>query len=160
MPAHRFRMVGTHPAPLMTNPVNINVRIKVFRYKPFRLCQYGAVLRYDIMPAEHQILGGFPFPAAAIYITAHQLGGRRLDQHPAIGILPYRFAGCRQINQHRSPGHSGSMKLLVRRMASRPPERFRRLHKDKKQLCVDAGRSARKGRWRGSCCSAGSRCPN
>ena len=93
MPAHRFRMVGTHPAPLMTNPVNINVRIKVFRYKPFRLCQYGAVLRYDIMPAEHQILGGFPFPGGSIDVGRNLSGTGGFHQHLSVDILSNGLIG-------------------------------------------------------------------
>ena len=97
---------GVHPASFMAQPVDVQIRINGLVFKPFCLRKQHAVFRDQVMPAEDQILGGFPVSRAGIYISCHKPCAGGLHQLSAVGVLSHRLIGGGQIDDHRGPGQA------------------------------------------------------
>ena len=69
-----LRHKSGHPSPLVPQPVNIKLRINIFRCKTLRLRQNRTVLRNHIVSAEHQILGRFSFARGGIDVSRNLSG--------------------------------------------------------------------------------------
>ena len=97
---------GSHPAALLGQTFQVQVRINGLVDKPAGLGQAGAVLRDQVLAAEHQILGGLPLPGVGVHITADQAGGLAADQLSAVGVLAGGLIAGRAVDHHRGPGHA------------------------------------------------------
>jgi len=90
VPVLRQEREGGLPAPLPAKPVQVYFRAHQLRAAEGRIFrQNGPVFRNDVVLGEHDVLGGFPGPGAAVDVSAQQPRGGGGDQSPAVLSLAY-----------------------------------------------------------------------
>ena len=90
-----------HPAPFMTDFVQIQLRKNRLVFESRSLCQHASVLCDHMMPGKNEILRGFPVPRARIDIAAQKPRARGCDQILSVGILANCLIGGGQVDDHR-----------------------------------------------------------
>ena len=96
---------GVHAPALHAQFADVNIPIHDLAAKGLILGKDGPVFRNHIMAPKDQVLGGLPFPAAAVNIPCQEPGTGRLYQHFPVSVLSHRLVRSRQIHQQRRPRH-------------------------------------------------------
>ena len=104
---------GIHPSALHTQLVNVNVPVHDLTLELLFPGKNRTVFRNNVMPSEHQVLGGFSLAAAAIDIACDQPCAGGLHQHFPVSILADGLIGSRKVHQKRCPRHGMGNPRLV-----------------------------------------------
>ena len=92
---------GIHPAALLHQPLQVDVRGGQAVGKKLALPQQRAVLGDEVVPGEHHVRGGLPRAPVGIDIGAQQVAGPHLHQVPAVLRLANDLVAAGGVRHHR-----------------------------------------------------------
>ena len=93
----RFLAESPHAPPVRQELPDINVPIESLTGELLHLRQNRTVLRNQVVPAEHQVLGGLPLPCGGVYIAAKQPCAYGFHQKFPVLVLAYGLVGGGEI---------------------------------------------------------------